>query len=313
MAVVQVQNVCDPTNTQNVWVANFTGVRVERITRLTLPYQVAVATFATIAVALFGARLFPGAHVFAIAAPAAAAEREGLFAPASASRTIAVRNDGSADAKIVADQVADSVATGWSGFHAIRSSDDPSATDCATKRYASMFAVSAERLVSTSDVQTDVGLELLDCAGWSVTEWHVPIETATAPSAEELRAAARLVLFRVRTWQNESPAYAAEVFERGLAYDVTRPSPTYFYTLFKTADGYMRALVRPGGPAYVAGMRTNDIVDKVDGRFWWEYGTYQTQLRAFDGKPHSFELTRGTQHEIAVTLGQPFTLGDIGR
>jgi len=25
MAVVQVQNVCDPTNTQNVWVANFTG------------------------------------------------------------------------------------------------------------------------------------------------------------------------------------------------------------------------------------------------------------------------------------------------
>ncbi len=26
MAVVQVQNVCDPTNTQNVWVANFTGV-----------------------------------------------------------------------------------------------------------------------------------------------------------------------------------------------------------------------------------------------------------------------------------------------
>ena len=37
MAVVQVQNVCDPTNTQNVWVANFTGVGVERITRLTLP------------------------------------------------------------------------------------------------------------------------------------------------------------------------------------------------------------------------------------------------------------------------------------
>ena len=46
MAVVQVQNVCDPTNTQNVWVANFTGIGVERITRLTLPWQVAVATLA---------------------------------------------------------------------------------------------------------------------------------------------------------------------------------------------------------------------------------------------------------------------------
>ena len=39
MAVVQVQNVCDPTNTQNVWVANFTGTPVERITRLLLPWQ----------------------------------------------------------------------------------------------------------------------------------------------------------------------------------------------------------------------------------------------------------------------------------
>lgn len=36
MAVVQVQNVCDPTNTQNVWVANYTGVRVEEITKTTL-------------------------------------------------------------------------------------------------------------------------------------------------------------------------------------------------------------------------------------------------------------------------------------
>ncbi len=40
MAVVQVQNVCDPTNTANVWVANYTGVHIEEITRRTLPYQV---------------------------------------------------------------------------------------------------------------------------------------------------------------------------------------------------------------------------------------------------------------------------------
>lgn len=36
MCVVQVQNICDPTNTHNVWVANYTGVRVEEITKDTL-------------------------------------------------------------------------------------------------------------------------------------------------------------------------------------------------------------------------------------------------------------------------------------
>ncbi|TAM59356.1 citrate transporter [bacterium] len=43
LAVVQVQNVCDPTNTQNVWVANQVGVEVEAITKRTLPFQTAVA------------------------------------------------------------------------------------------------------------------------------------------------------------------------------------------------------------------------------------------------------------------------------
>jgi H+/gluconate symporter-like permease len=36
MSVTQVQNVCDPTNTHNVWIANFTGVRVEDMTKETL-------------------------------------------------------------------------------------------------------------------------------------------------------------------------------------------------------------------------------------------------------------------------------------
>ena len=49
MAVVQVQNVCDPTNTANVWIANFTGVPIDMITKRTLPYQTAVAIAATLA------------------------------------------------------------------------------------------------------------------------------------------------------------------------------------------------------------------------------------------------------------------------
>lgn len=42
MSVVQVQNVCDPTNTHNVWTANYVGMRVEEITRETLLYKVAI-------------------------------------------------------------------------------------------------------------------------------------------------------------------------------------------------------------------------------------------------------------------------------
>ena len=36
MCVVQVQNICDPTNTHNVWIANFTGIRVEELTKETI-------------------------------------------------------------------------------------------------------------------------------------------------------------------------------------------------------------------------------------------------------------------------------------
>ena len=97
--------------------------------------------------------------------------------------------------------------------------------------------------------------------------------------------------------------------DRGLAFDPANPHPTFFYVLFKPTDGYMRALVRPGGPAYAAGLRTGDVIDKLDGKFWWEYGTYQTQLRAYDGQPHDFDVERGKVGGPPghVQLGAPFT------
>jgi predicted metalloprotease with PDZ domain len=145
----------------------------------------------------------------------------------------------------------------------------------------------------------DVALELFDCAGWNVDEWH---------AQGDVRSAALDALFRLRVWSREHPALAAEVFERGLSFDPSSPRPTFFYVLFKPADGYMRAIVRPGGPAYAAGLRTGDVVDKLDGRFWWEYGTYQTQLRAYDGKPHDFDVQRGKVGgpPAHVQLGEPF-------
>ncbi len=295
MAVVQVQNVCDPTNTQNVWVANFTGVRVDEITKLTLPYQVAVATVAVIVVAIFGQSLL-GTQPFVIAAPAAAATVAsqpfpGLFAPPSARRTLAIVA-ASDTARPAREEIAREIARGWTGFDAIDAAGDPGASDCRAKPY-----VAVARVVVTS---SDVGLELADCAGWPVEQWYVP-------RGADARAAGLAVLFRMRTWTLESPALATALFDRGLAYDVARGKPSYFYSLFKTPDGQMRAFVRPGGPAYVAGLRTNDIVVKLDGKFWWEYGTFQTQARAYDGKPHSFEITKGVDGPASiVTLGVPF-------
>jgi len=49
MSVVQVQNICDPTNTQNVWVANYVGVRVEELTRHVLLFKMAVCLLGLLA------------------------------------------------------------------------------------------------------------------------------------------------------------------------------------------------------------------------------------------------------------------------
>jgi hypothetical protein len=290
MAVVQVQNVCDPTNTQNVWVANFTGVAVERITRLVLPYQVGVATLAVACVVVFGRALL-GVAPFATAVAAAAGMPIG--APAASNGVVAVVA-GSPAAEAAAYQVAAAIERGWKPFRALREPAVETQRDCASAPYASVVRVSVEPVGPS----TDVALALFDCAGWSVDQWHA--------QGGDVRAEALGNLVRVRDWMHEHPELAANVFGRGIAFDPADPKPTYFFTLFKTNDGIMRALVRAGGPAWAAGLRTGDIVDKVDGRFWWEYGTFQTQLRAYDGKPHTFDVTRGTAHDIHIALGEPY-------
>jgi S1-C subfamily serine protease len=293
MAVVQVQNVCDPTNTQNVWIANFTGVGVDRITRLTLPYQVTVATAAVSAVVVFGAALF-GSAPFAVGLPAAAAEPSGLTVAPRAALVIAVMPSDPA-AMAAADIVRTAIDRGWHGYRTVSTAVDPAAGDCGTKEYAAVLRVS----VDADGASREVGIELLDCGGWSVDQWHV-----TGTNVTQLALAA---LFRVHLWMHDRPGLAASVFGRGLAYDPA-DGPTYFYTLFKPSDGYMRALVRPGGPAYVAGLRTGDVIDKLDGRYWWEYGTYQTEQRAYDGKPHVYDVERGGVggRPVHVVLGAPF-------
>lgn len=301
MAVVQVQNVCDPTNTANVWVANFTGVPIDTITRRTLPYQVAVATVAAILVVSASMPLF-GAKAFAFAIqPAYAQEPAGLFAQPDARGKIAIDTDGNALSRAAAGAVIDDLRAASMqpfAFHG-----DPNVKDCARKPYATYLFVTTSTFALIEGTDLDVGLRLEDCGGWIVNEWH-DHGVAASPTAAQAMQLARAGSQRLRAWAS-SDVRAVALFQNGLA-AVGGDPPTYFFTLFKTVDGNMRAYVRAGGPAYVAGLRTNDVVNKVDGRFWWEYGTYQTQLRAYDGKPHSFEIDRGGT-TVEVQLGAPFT------
>jgi hypothetical protein len=305
MAVVQVQNVCDPTNTQNVWVANFTGVPVAEITRITLPFQVAVATFAAIVAVAFGPALLgvPGPPPFA-AASAATPEPVGMFAPPAAANTIAVV-PADENAKTAAGVVFAALRS-WSGYRALLTGAPAADAGCSSKPYAAALVVSVEPFGDPLVAGNDVGIALEDCAAWPVDEWHETCDAVRGGRAcsARIEEAALADLFRVRTWSLMHPELAASLFSRGLAY---RPgtAPTYFYSLFKTGDGQMRAFVRPGGPAYVAGLRSDDIVEKIDGQFWWEYGTFQSQQRAYDGKPHTFVVKRGGR-ETTVTLGEPF-------
>ena len=291
MAVVQVQNVCDPTNTQNVWVANFTGVAVERITRLVLPYQVGVATLGVASVVVFGRALI-GVAPFAAAA-AAAAGLPSIGSPVANDGVIGVVA-GSPAAKAAAAEVTAAIERGWKPLRALPEAVVETQHDCSVLPYASIMRVS----VTAGAAAQDIGLELFDCAGWSVDQWHA--------QGGDARVAVLGDLDRVRVWMRVHPGLAANVLGRGIAFDPSAARPTYFFTLYKTNDGIMRALVRAGGPAWTAGLRTGDVVDKVDGKYWWEYGTYQTQLRAYDGRPHTFEVTRGAQHAIHVALGEPF-------
>jgi S1-C subfamily serine protease len=149
-----------------------------------------------------------------------------------------------------------------------------------------------------------VGLRLEDCGGWVVQEWHDHRVVPAAATDAVVRALALEGAARLRAWSAADPGHSGLLFSRGVASAPGDP-PTYFYALFKTVDGNMRAYVRGGGPAYAAGLRSGDVVNKIDGKFWWEYGTFQTQLRAYDGKPHSFEVQRGSK-TLDIQLGAPF-------
>ena len=122
---------------------------------------------------------------------------------------------------------------------------------------------------------------------------------------DEARALAIEGAARLRDWARLQPVVSRNLFALGVA---ARPGdkPTYFYALFRSADGNLRAYVRAGGPAYAAGLRSGDVVDTIDGLPWWRLGTYQSERRAYDGKPHAFEVLRNGR-SVEIRFGAPFT------
>src|SRR5580700_4883301 len=309
MAVVQVQNVCDPTNTANVWIANFTGVPIDTIAKRTLPFQVAVAIAATLAVAVAAPVLF-GQPAFRLSLRAAAAQETltGFYAPPSARNVIAIDDDGTALGKAAADAVSSALRNG--ALQTLRLHENPNATDCARKRYAAYVRVAAStfHLVEGDDV--DIGLRLQDCGGWIVNEWHDHAVVSAPPLAGEARALALQGVGRMRDWAASEPVRSANLFAQGVAARPGAP-PSFYYAFFTSIDGNMRAYVRAGGPAYSDGLRSGDVIEKIDGLDWWRYGTYQAQQRAYDGKPHVFEIQRnGRAGEVRLTA--PFVLAGQG-
>jgi len=289
MAVVQVQNACDPTNTQNVWVANFTGVRVEEIARLLLPTQVAVATAAACVAVLFAPRLF-GVPAFAAARPAAAA---GAAAESASANVLAIGDDGSPLAAVAARAALRNLADDPTGLLVRPLADDPTASDCATKPYAAVLRTSVRIEPGAGGERwTDVGLALADCAGFPVTEWHETRTLLREPTARDVAEDALGLVLRFRTWRRAEPVLASTLLRCGIA-PPADDRPTFLYTIFKTVDGNMRAFVRAGGPAWEAGLRTNDVIERIDGKYWWEYGTFATERTPYDGRPHTLEVERG--------------------
>jgi hypothetical protein len=303
MAVVQVQNVCDPTNTSNVWIANFTGVPIDVLTKRTLAFQTGVAIAATFAVVAAAPVLF-GQQPFAWVLHAARADAAlpGLYAPASARNRIAVDDDGTALGRAAADAAATALSTG--AWRTLRVHENPNANDCVAKKYAAYVAVVTSNFSLIEGDDLDVGLRLEDCGGWIVTEWHDHEVMSPPPTQNAVRGLALQGVARLRAWAIADPVRSANLFSLGV-FARSGDKPTYLYTFFRTADGSLRVYVRAGGPAYLAGLRSGDAIESIDGVAWWKYGTYQAERRAFDGKPHAFEVMRGGR-TLEIRLGAPF-------
>ncbi|TAM59355.1 hypothetical protein EPN52_08075 [bacterium] len=244
------------------------------------------------------------------ASAALIAQFPGLFAPVTAAGTIAVMPAESDDARVAARETGRAIEQTWSTLRPISLDSEAAPSDCRVKPYAAAARIDADDVPYADGVLVEVTFDLVDCAGWEVDRWTeqrlLPTSAPRAGVVHALRTLARHATTDADVWAHLQRERAARLFSVGLALLPGDP-PTYLYAFYKTSDGKMRVAVRPGGPAWEAGVRDGDVLVRLDGKFWWEYGTFQTQRRAYDGLPHTLGLERGGR-TLEVRLGQPLEL-----
>ena len=301
MAVVQVQNVCDPTNTANVWVANFTGVPIDDDHEA----HAAVSSRGRDA-----SRRSPSS----LAAPA-------LFGDARVCRDRAARADADALPAVFSRRRRRAVASASDddgspfGARARRRRgvarfrrradarcalhDDPNAAPTAR----------ANRTPRTCLVKTPhVRAGRRDRSRRRPAAWKIAAAgsstngttIAIVPPADADGARRTLALARPATgcdaWAPRDAATQRPISSRAASRCSAGDPPSYFYALFKTVDGNMRAYVRAGGPAYVARpCATGDVIDKIDGRVWWDVRHVSDAVaRLRRASRTAFEVERGS-------------------
>ncbi|MDE2572922.1 MAG: hypothetical protein KGM44_10440 [bacterium] len=237
----------------------------------------------------------------------AAGALAGLFSPPSAAGTVAVTPATGGDATVAARAVYRAIDQTWSGLRPLAYDGDAAASDCRVKPFAADVRVEADDTSYEDGIMVEVTFDLLDCAGWQVDRWTEQRLLPNGSSRDEVMLALRTLARRATTdaniWRHVECERARRLFSQGLA-SIAGDPPTYLYSFYKSTDGQMRIAVRAGGPAWEAGIRSGDVMQKLDGKAWWEYGTFQTQRRAYDGLPHTFVLERG-KRRFEVALGAP--------
>ena len=186
MAVVQVQNVCDPTNTANVWIANFTGVPIASITRRLL----AVPSRGRDRCNGGDRRQFPGAlrqtdvYLVLLRRRCGGTLSRILRALAGAQR-VDVDDDGGKLNRVAAD----ALPARWQRRRCGRCACTPirMSPTARASRMPPMCTLRSRSFISLEGDDVDAGLRLQDCGGWIVDEWHdheiVPAWTSSAARA----------------------------------------------------------------------------------------------------------------------------------
>lgn len=247
----------------------------------------------------------------AIAAPPAlTAEYPGLLAPLAAAHALAITPVGGADARVAAREAERAVGQTWTDVRPLPYDGDAAASDCRAKPFAADARIAADDTRYDDGVLVEVTFDLVDCAGWEVDQWTsqrlLPPDAGRGEVVHALRTLARHAATDADVWAHRHAERARRLFADGLGVLPGDP-PTYLYAFFKTPDGRMHVAARPGGPAWQAGIRTGDVLVKLDGKFWWEYGTFQTERRAYDGLPHTLLMER-RKRRFEVTLGSPLVI-----